>query len=318
MTLTELKYIVSVSTTMHFGKAAKLCNVSQPTLSVAIKKLEEELGVVIFERKNTEIVITPAGKQIIKQAKNVLAEAQRVKEIADVEKDPLDGPLRVGIIFTISPFLLPELIRKTIVRTPQMPLIIVEGYTNGLLEKLKTGEVDALVCALPIYEPGLMCCPLYDENFIVVVPGNHPFTKLKEVQMKDLNSEDMLLLTQGNCFRDQVLEVCPDRYDADPAGIRSLHFAEGSSLQTLRHMVASGLGISVFPESAVNYDLHDSLVKYIKIAPPVPTRRVAILWRKTFQREKAILRLVETCSSINLEGIKHLPADVFQLGKGTN
>ncbi len=310
MTLIELKYIVAVAKMKHFGKAASICGVSQPTLSVAIKKLETELGLHIFERKNTEIVTTPTGVNIIHQAKAVLEEVSKLREIADYEKDPLDGPLNVGIIFTISPFLLPELVRKSLARTPQMPLVITEGYTQGLVQKLKAGEIDALICALPVYDSaGLMCCNLYDEDFVVVTSGNHPFAKQETIKMEDLKQEEMLLLAPGNCLRDQVLEACPDRESLDAGTGLNLRFTEGSSLQTLRHMVAGGLGISVFPASAINYDLDDSLVRYLKIEPPVPFRRVSILWRKTFKRDKAIMRLVDTCASINLEGIRHLPTE---------
>ncbi len=316
MTLTELKYIVMVSITKHFGKAAEMCNISQPSLSIAIKKLENELGVLIFERHNTEIITTPIGHQIVAQAKAVLNEAQKIKELATYEKDPLDGPIRLGIIYTISPFLLPELVRKSIARTPQMPLVISEDYTNVLIQKLRSGELDAVICALPIHESHLMCCPLYEEDFVVAVAGNHPFAKKDVIQIDDLNKEEMLLLAQGNCLRDQVLEVCPERFQGEPSeNLQNLHFTEGSSLATLRHMVASGLGVSVFPESAVNYDFNDSLVKFVPLAPPAPFRTVSIFWRRTFKREKAILRIVDTCSTINLVGVRHLEPNPHPLDK---
>lgn len=307
MTLTELRYIVAVSQTHHFGKAAEMCNISQPSLSVAVKKLEKELGLMLFERRTIDIVPTPVGERIIRQAKIVLAEAERIHEIAQVDRDPLSGTLRLGVIYTISPYLLPELVRRSIARTPQMPLQISEDYTVNLLNKLRNGQIDAAILALPLTESGLMACDLYDEDFIVVVPKNHKLAKESSITPKQLAKEKMLILAQGNCFRDQVLGVCPETMRIGSDGTNSVsHTLEGSSLATIRHMVASSLGISVFPASARNYDVGDSLVSYVDFENPVPNRRIAIVWRKSFPRTEAIMEIVKSCGQVRLEGIHHL------------
>lgn len=314
MTLTELKYIIAIAQTHHFGKAAQACGISQPSLSVAVKKLETELGVTIFERCTSDIVPTPVGERIIHQARAVIAAAEQIHEIAQVEKDPLSCPLRVGVIFTVSPYLLPELVRKCISRTPQMPLLITEDYTANLLAKLRNGQIDAAIVAMPITEPGLMACDLYDEDFIVALPKRHHLASEKKIDPKDLANENMLILAQGNCFRDQVLEVCPETMRIGSGNSDSIgHTLEGSSLATIRHMVASGLGISVFPASARNYDIDDSLVTYCDFTDPVPSRRISLIWRKSFPRQEAIMEVVESCSQVRLEGIHHLPPDVHPL-----
>lgn len=217
MTLTELKYIVAVAREKHFGHAAEACFVAQPTLSVAIKKLEDELGVVIFERGGTEVSVTPLGAQIVAQAERVLEQTAAIKEIANQNKDPLSGPLRLGIIYTIGPYLLPSLVKTMIERVPQMPLILQENFTTRLIELLRQGELDAAIMALPFPEHGLNVLPLYDEEFMVALPRQHKWAERKEIDARELKSETMLLLGNGHCFRDQVLEVCPEmsRFSTD-------------------------------------------------------------------------------------------------------
>ncbi|WP_308513445.1 hydrogen peroxide-inducible genes activator [uncultured Turicimonas sp.] len=315
MTLNELKYAIAVAQLRHFGKAAEKCQISQPSLSVAIKKLEQDLGVQIFERKNTEISLTPIGQRIIEQAKVVLDEAKKIRQIPLEESDPLNGPIRMGVIYTVSPYLLPELIKRSIERTPQMPLIINEGYTTDLIQKLKSGLLDVVICALPIYDETLSCSYLYEEEFVALVPAKHPLASKSEIESKELIEEKMLILAQGNCFRDQVLKVCPDSLKNEPNPNSHLHFMEGSTLSTLRYMVSSGIGVSVFPASAKNYDVGDQLTKYVEFKKPVPTRLVAILWRKSFPRVRAVQRIAETCSHIKLEGIHHLPFEPHSLSR---
>lgn len=315
MTLNELKYAIAVAQLRHFGKAAEKCQISQPSLSVAIKKLEQDLGVQIFERKNTEISLTPIGHRIIEQAKIVLEEAKKVRQIPLEESDPLTGAIRVGVIYTVSPYLLPELIKRSIERTPQMPLIINEGYTNELIQKLKGGFLDAVICALPIFDESLMCSYLYEEEFVALVPAKHPLASKSKIKPKELMDEKMLILAQGNCFRDQVLKVCPDSMKDEPNPNSQLHFLEGSTLSTLRYMVSSGLGVSIFPGSAKNYDVGDQLTKYVDFTDPVPTRLISILWRKSFPRVRAVQRIAETCSHIKLEGIHHLSFEPHPLSR---
>jgi LysR family hydrogen peroxide-inducible transcriptional activator len=251
MTLTELKYIVAVAREKHFGKAAEACFVSQPTLSVAIKKLEDELEVKLFERSANEVTVTPLGEEIVRQAQSVLEQAANIKEIAKRGKDPLAGPLRLGIIYTIGPYLLPDLVRQAIARTPQMPLMLQENFTVKLLEMLRTGEIDCAILAEPFPDTGLAMAPLYDEPFMVALPSNHPLAARAAVNADELKKETMLLLGNGHCFRDHVLEVCPEfaRFSSDAEGIRKSF--EGSSLETIKHMVAAGMGVTLVPRLSV-------------------------------------------------------------------
>ena len=251
MTLTELKYIVAVAREKHFGRAADACYVSQPTLSVAVKKLEDELDVKIFERSAGEVTVTPLGEDIVRQAQSVLEQAAAIKEIAKRGKDPLAGALTLGVIYTIGPYLLPELVRQAIARTPQMPLMLQENFTVKLLEMLRTGELDCAIMAEPFPDTGLAIAPLYDEPFMVAVPRDHPLATRERISSAELKQETMLLLGTGHCFRDHVLEVCPEfaRFSSDAEGIRKSF--EGSSLETIRHMVASGMGLTVVPQLSI-------------------------------------------------------------------
>jgi LysR family hydrogen peroxide-inducible transcriptional activator len=307
MTLTELKYVVAVARERHFGRAAEACFVSQPTLSVAIKKLEDELGVVLFERGSTEVTVTPAGERICAQAQRVLDEAARIKEISKQGKDPLRGALRVGVIYTIGPYLLPSLIRQLLRDAPDMPLLLNENFTVRLLELVKNGEIDVAIMALPLPDSGLMIQPVYDEPFIIAVPRHHPWTRRRNVASEELKKENMLLLGTGHCFRDNVLEVCPElsRYSSDAGGIQKTF--EGSSLETIRHMVASGIGITVLPVTSVPQKTpRDSLIAYVPFKAPVPERRVVLAWRKSFTRQPAIEALRRAIVKCPLHGVEKL------------
>ena len=251
MTLTELKYIVAVAREKHFGRAADACHVSQPTLSVAVKKLEDELELKIFERSAAEVAITPLGEEIVRQAQAVLEQAAGIREIARRGKDPLAGALTLGIIYTIGPYLLPDLVRNAIARTPQMPLMLQENFTVKLLEMLRTGEIDCAIMAEPFPDTGLATAALYDEPFLAAVPSTHPLASQSEVTAEQMKSETMLLLGTGHCFRDHVLEVCPEfaRFSSNAEGIRKSF--EGSSLETIKHMVAAGMGVTLVPRLSV-------------------------------------------------------------------
>ena len=307
MTLTELKYIVAVAREKHFGKAAEACFVSQPTLSVAIKKLEDELDLKIFERGSNEVSVTPLGEEIVRQAQAVIEQAQAIKEIAKRGKDPLAGPLKLGIIYTIGPYLLPELVKHAIEMFPQMPMMLQENFTIKLLEMLRTGELDAAIMAEPFPDTGLAVAPLYDEPFIIAVPTQHPLAQRKQVSSEELKQETMLLLGTGHCFRDHVLEVCPEyaRFSSSAEGIRKSF--EGSSLETIKHMVASGMGITVVPALSVPREPHPH-VRYVSFADPVPTRRVVLAWRRTFTRYEAIAALRNAIYACELEGVTRLTA----------
>jgi LysR family transcriptional regulator, hydrogen peroxide-inducible genes activator len=307
MTLTELKYIVAVARARHFGHAAEACFVAQPTLSVAIKKLEDELGVVLFERGGSEVSVTPLGAQIVAQAERVLEQTAAIKELAKQNKDPLAGPLRLGVIYTIGPYLLPPLVKNLIDNVPQMPLVLQENFTVRLLEQLRQGELDAAIMALPLPDHGMAMQTLYDEPFVVAVPRQHAWAKRKEISAQDLKTETMLLLGNGHCFRDQVLEVCPEmaRFSAPGHGMQRTF--EGSSLETIRHMVASGIGLTVLPRASVA-DMHDpnGMLTFVPFAAPAPSRRVVIVWRKSFTRRAAIEAVCNAVSECELPGVDML------------
>jgi LysR family transcriptional regulator, hydrogen peroxide-inducible genes activator len=316
MTLTELKYIVAVAREKHFGRAAEACFVSQPTLSVAIKKLEDELEVKLFERSANEVSVTPLGEEIVRQAQSVLEQAAAIKEIAKRGKDPLAGPLVLGVIYTIGPYLLPDLVRQAIARTPQMPLMLQENFTVRLLEMLRTGEIDCAIMAEPFPDTGLAIAPLYDEPFLTAVPSTHPLAEHKTVQAERLKQETMLLLGTGHCFRDHVLEVCPEfaRFSSDAEGIRKSF--EGSSLETIKHMVAAGMGVTLVPRLSVPKDAFaarpkrrsddQAFVKYIPFDGEPPSRRVVLAWRRSFTRYEAIAALRNSIYACELPGVKRL------------
>ncbi|SOE67722.1 transcriptional regulator, LysR family [Burkholderia sp. OK233] len=316
MTLTELKYIVAVARERHFGRAAEACFVSQPTLSVAIKKLEDELNVQIFERGTSEVSVTPIGEQIVTQAQRVLEQTLAIKEIAKQGKDPLVGPLRLGIIYTIGPYLLPTLVKQMIKRVPQMPLMLQENYTVKLIELLKQGEIDVAIMALPFAETGLMQRPLYDEPFVVALPSGHAWENRAKIDAEDLKQETMLLLGSGHCFRDHVLGVCPElmRFSQNADGIQKTF--EGSSLETIRHMVASGVGITVLPRMSVQEvkphagGIDAGLLSYVAFDEPVPDRRVVLAWRKSFTRMPAIDAICDAINACDLTGVKKLDLPV--------
>ena len=305
MTLTELKYIVAVAREKHFGRAAEACFVSQPTLSVAVKKLEEELDVKLFERGASEVSVTPLGEQIVRQAQQVIEQAAALKEIAKLGKDPLSGPLRLGVIYTIGPYLLPDLVRQVIDRVPQMPLMLQENFTAKLLDMLRLGELDCAILAEPFPDTGLAVAPLYDEPFLAAVPSQHPLAKRKSITAEELKAETMLLLGTGHCFRDHVLEVCPEyaRFASNAEGIRKSF--EGSSLETIKYMVASGMGVTVVPQLSVPAEPQPH-IKYVKFSAPVPTRRVVLAWRRTFPRYEAIAALRNAIYACPLTGVQRL------------
>ena len=266
MTLTELRYIVTLAQEQHFGHAAERCHVSQPTLSVGVKKLEDELGVLIFERSKSAVRLTPVGEGIVAQAQKVLEQAQGIRELAQAGKNQLTAPLKVGAIYTVGPYLFPHLIPQLHRVAPQMPLYIEENFTHVLRDKLRNGELDAIIIALPFNEADVLTLPLYDEPFYVLMPSEHPWTQKETI-------------------------------DAT---------VESSSLETIRHMVASGLGISILPLSAVDsHHYAPGILAVRPLTPPVPFRTVAIAWRASFPRPKAIEILAD---SIRLCSVAKPPA----------
>jgi LysR family hydrogen peroxide-inducible transcriptional activator len=305
MTLTELRYIVAVAREHHFGRAARACFVSQPTLSIAIKKLEEELGVQLFERQASEVTVTPVGEQIIAQAQRTLEAAEGVRLAAQQGKDQLSGPLRLGAIYTIGPYLFPDLIPRLHKRAPGMPLVIEENYTANLAEKLKHGELDVVILALPFRDQGVVTLPLYEEPFVVLMPSAHPLGARKTIRSTHLEDEHVLLLGAGHCFRDHVLEACPACIPKPGLEGGLAGSTEGSSLETIRLMVVSGLGITVLPCTAAGADRYSQrLLAIRRFANPVPSRTVALAWRVSFPRPKVIDLIAESVAACNLSCVK--------------
>lgn len=305
MTLTELKYIIALAKEKHFGRAAIACHVSQPTLSVAVKKLEDELGVQIFQRHTADVSLTPTGNLLIEQAQRVIQEVKRFTEMAKIGIDPMRGPLRLGTIYTIAPYLLPRVIRRARESLPEMPLFLHETFTTVLLEMLKHGDLDCAVLATPFNPQGLESIPLYEEPYLVTVPKNHEWADRQAIQPHELSTQNMLLLGAGHCFRDHVLEVCPELNRS------KVHFEdgpqnfEGSSLETIRQMVAGGIGISVLPRTAVtDLSVQDGLVRYIPFTEPEPCRSIVLVYRKGISRVQAVEALGRVIQSCDIPVVK--------------
>ena len=293
MTLTELKYIVAVAEAKHFGRAAARSFVSQPSLSAAVKNLEDELGVRIFERGKNEVLVTAVGAQVVAQAKRVLEEAVRVKSLARQGTNPLEGPLRLGIIHTIAPYLLPELVAAMRELAPKMPLDIEENMTANLDKMLADGSSDVAILALPFQTSGVDTLPLYDETFRAIVPARPPWAKRKNIAASELDSQNLLLLSIGHCFRDQVLDACQEFSRLPEPG------KQGNSLETLRNMVASGMGISVLPATALTAKYSTPLIKAIDFNSP-PSRRVVAAYRRGFPRMAAVEKIWQACQKLEL------------------
>ncbi|MEW6690945.1 MAG: LysR substrate-binding domain-containing protein [Pseudomonadota bacterium] len=294
MTLTELRYVVAVAETRHFGRAAERCFVSQPSLSASVKNLEEELGVKLFERGKRGVLLTETGEQIVAQARRALEEAARVKAVARQGRDPLKGVLRLGIIHTVAPYLLPELVGALRRAAPAMPLDVEENMTATLDRMLRAGELDAVILALPYEGPGIEAAPLYEEVFEVVAPAKHALARRKSIAVEELDAGELLLLPVGHCFRDQVLDAC-NEFSRPPEPGR-----QGNSLETLRSMVASGLGVTVLPATALTPRHANALVKAIAFSAPQPVRRIALAWRTGFHRQAALDRLAATVRGLAL------------------
>lgn len=292
MTLTELRFIVSVARERNFRRAAEKCFVTQPALSLAIKKLEDELSVMIFERGRSEVAITEIGEKIVEQANRVLEESERIKELAAQGNNPLAGPLKLGVIYSTGPYLLPEIIPILRQTAPDMPLEVEENLTANLETQLKSGMIDAAIIALPFDVPGIQVQPLYDESFVVAVPVNHAWAGKAMIDAEELSNERVLLLNSGHCFSNQVVQACPQLS-------RKGEVMQGNSLETVRNMVASNLGITVLPCSAVVERYSSPLVKVVPFKPPVPIRRIAVAWRKSYGRKPAIDKIIEAIQTVN-------------------
>ncbi|CEN55068.1 LysR substrate-binding domain-containing protein [Candidatus Methylopumilus turicensis] len=293
MTLNELKFIVALAKSRNFRKAAEVCFVSQPALSLAVKKLEDELGVLLFERSRNDVTMTPVGELIIEQATRVIEEAKRVKEIAKQGNNQLAGPLKLGVIYSVGPYLLPEIIPILRKNAPEMPLIVEENLTSNLEMHLRNGVIDVAIIALPFELSGVTTMPLYEEEFVVVVPITHEWANRNEVDVSELADEKVLLLNSGHCFSNQVVQACPSL-------TRNGEILQGNSLDTVRNMVASNLGITVLPMSATISRYQNALVKAIPFRQPVPTRKIALAWRKSYGRVQAVEAIANAIRTLEM------------------
>lgn len=299
MTLTELRYIVALAQENNFSRAAERCSVSQPTLSVAIARLEDELGVQLFERGKGFVSPSLVGGQVVAQAQTALDEVERIRQIALRGRDQLEGALRLGVIHTIGPYLLPRLIHALKEVAPNMPLVIEENMTANLADMLRDNDIDVAILALPFNLPGVLTRSLYDELFKVIVPIGHPWESRERIAPEEVAGDEVLLLKAGNCFRDQVLDACP-QVSSPETDVRL-----GHSIGTIRCMVASGLGVSVLPESALQHPYNNDMIRVIPFTEPQPSRRVALAWRVGFVRPKAIDAL--------LAAVRGLDSPAYQL-----
>jgi LysR family hydrogen peroxide-inducible transcriptional activator len=300
MTLNELRYIVAVAQEQNFRRAAEISFISQPALSLAIQKLEKELGLKIFERGKNNISVTPVGTEIVGQAQRILEEVERIREIARQGKDHLAGALRLGIIYSVGPYLLPDLVPALKKLAPDMPLEIEENITGNLDTLLRNGKLDVIIIALPFGDSGIATQAVYDEPFEVVVDNEHRWANRRSIKAEELSAEKVLLLDSGHCFSNQVAEACPElnRKGAD--------IQQGTSFETIRNMVASGLGITVLPASANSARYRNKLLKVIPFTHPAPSRRIALAWRKSFARGQAIEVLVQAIAQAKISGVKLL------------
>lgn len=304
MTLTELRYIVAVARERHFGRAAAACFVSQPTLSVAVRKLEDELGVTLFERNQHDITVTPVGERVVEQAQRVLEEAGAIREIAEQGRNQLQGELRLGVIYTVGPYLLPRLIPQLQQRAPGLTLIIDEDYTGNLAGKLRQGALDMAILSTPFQAPGVLVRMLYEEPFMVALPKGHRLAARTAIRAEDLAEETLLLLRTGNCFRDQVLAACPTCRAETLSRASIQKTLEGSSLETIRQMVAGGAGVTVLPATSSGHGGGvDEMLVYRPFAEPAPRREVALAYRASFPRPKLVDVLADCVAACKLPGI---------------
>jgi LysR family hydrogen peroxide-inducible transcriptional activator len=299
MTLSELRFVVAVAKEKNFRRAASKCFVSQPALSLAIKKLEDELNVSLFERNRTEVTITEIGEKIVAQANLILEEVEKINAFAKSGGDQLDGLIKVGMIHSVGPYLLPQIIPILRKLAPKMPLEVEENITSSLELQLKNGQIDAAIIALPFNIPGIEVLPLYKEEFVVAVPNNHPWVARKNIDPKELSNEKVLLLNSGHCFSLQVVESCPDLS-------KKGEVLQGNSLETIRNMVASNLGITVLPKSASSGRYQNHLIEFIPFIKPIPLRTIAVAYRKSFVRMKALEIVADAVRLIKTDTIEML------------
>ena len=281
--LKDLRYLVAVADTRHFGKAAERCFVSQPTLSAQLRKLEEYLGVVLVERQPRQALLTPAGAEIVARARRIVEASDEVVEIARTHRDPLAGRLRIAFLPTIGPYLLPRIAPRLHKALPRLELMFYEYQTAPMLERLHAGDIDMGVLALPVGLDGLVAQPLYDEPFVVAAPARHPLAARKEVRIEDLRGVTLLLLEEGHCLRDQALDVC------NRVAVQENQNFRATSIETLRQMVAVDAGVTLLPDLATRGAYATARGVVVRpFAKPAPVRRIGAIWRKSSPRTAAL------------------------------
>ena len=304
MTLQELKFVVALAEARHFGRAAKMCFVSQPTLSIAVRKFEKELGITLFERDKSDIRITSLGREVVQRAKQVLAEVDGIQQVVQFDQNQLSGMLKLGVIYTVGPYLLPPLITQLNQIAPQMSCDIIEDYTANLREKLKTGDVDVIVVSLPFAEPGVLTRILYEEPFVVLMPQDHPLAQFDKIHQKELSRYNMLMLGDGHCFKDQVIASCPMCFSGHVGAGLSWHTVAGSSLETIRHMVAAKMGITVLPATAaMSGPYQGNMLTTRPLLASHSHRTIVLAWRKTYPRVMAVETILQAVKQSALGGI---------------
>ncbi len=290
MNIKELYYLVAVAETEHFGNAAKKCFVSQPTLSVQLRKLEDELNVQLFERNNKQVLITPAGRLLVEQSKKILSEIKIMKEMAQNISNPFSGTLRIGIIPTLGPYLLPCILQKIKNKFPQLEIFITEKKTETIVQELLSGKLDTIILALPSEGHGIETQLLFEEPFHLALPTQHTLAAKKSITLDDLKNETLLLLEEGHCLRDQALAVCPSTKTIDKNDFSA------TSLETLRHLVAINAGITLLPGLSLKAAQQDNNIMIKAFKNPSPSRKIGMQWRESSPQKccyQAIASLIE-------------------------
>ena len=276
MNLRDLKYLVALADLRHFGKAADACFVSQPTLSTQIRKLEDELGVVLVERAPRKVMLTAAGLDVVQRARRIVADVEQMREAARRSRDPESGTLRLGVFPTLGPYLLPHVVPTLRARFPQLELLLVEEKSDELLQRLREGKLDAALLALPLHDDQLHAEFLFEEPFVLAAPQQHPLARRSTLDAAELSDETLLLLEDGHCLRDQALDVCRLSGAREKSGFRA------TSLETLRQMVAAGVGVTLLPALSVHEPIaQPANIRLVPFRGTAPSRRIALVWRKS-------------------------------------
>lgn len=303
MTLRELEYLVALAKHLHFGRAAETCLVSQPTLSAQIRKLEDELGVALVERDSRGVILTSYGQETAERARQILLQVEQLKQSIHQSQNPEAGTLRLGVFPTLGPYLLPHVVPAARKRFPKLELLLIEEKSLELLSRLRDGEIDAAILALPVPDGQLRSEFLFEERFLLAVPNSHPFARRTSIAVGELASHDLMLLEDGHCLRDQALEVC--RF----AGATERSSFRATSLETLRQMVNAEVGVTLLPELAtIQQGALSNGIHLLSFSDSNPSRQIAMCWRKSSAREALFLALAELFAKRAKDVLRPSPA----------